>query len=132
MYDSGKIITGLIIFAGVVTFPFWYNVGRSAPPPEPKIDTPIIQQLQEKQCVETTSYMRSSHMQLLNNWRTWVVRDGHRIYVADNGKRYNMSLQNTCLRCHLNKKDFCDRCHDYLGVKPDCWSCHIEPKGEKQ
>ncbi len=27
MYDSGKIITGLIVFVLLITFPIWYNHG---------------------------------------------------------------------------------------------------------
>ena len=32
-----------------------------------------------------------------------------------------------CVKCHSNKERFCDRCHDYAGVKPTCWNCHIVP-----
>lgn len=125
-----KVITGLVVFLILVTFPFWYDVGNSAAAPEPELDTPAIRQLAEKQCVEATPYMRESHMALLNTWRTAVVRDGYRVYVAENGKPYEMSLQNKCMECHANKSEFCDRCHDYLGVAPDCWNCHVEPEEE--
>lgn len=129
MYDSGKIITGLVIFVGFLTFPFFYNAGKAnIMPPEPKLDTPVIQQLKEKRCVEPKAFMRAEHMKLLINWRDSVVRDGNRIYVSTNGEKYNISLQNTCMNCHSNKKEFCDRCHNYLAVKPYCWDCHIAPK----
>jgi hypothetical protein len=42
-----------------------------------------------------------------------------------------MSLQNTCMQCHPNKAEFCDRCHNYASVKPYCWDCHVEPKEKK-
>ena len=48
--------------------------------------------------------------------------------MAANGKAYNMSLQNTCMKCHPNKSEFCDKCHNYTSVKPYCWDCHVEPK----
>ena len=32
--------------------------------------------------------------------------------------------------CHANKAEFCDRCHNYAAVKPYCWDCHIDTKGE--
>ena len=67
-------------------------------------------------------------MQLLDVWRYQVVRVGKRLYTAEDGTEYRMSLQNTCLSCHSNKIDFCDRCHDYAGVTPDCWTCHLEPE----
>ncbi|GAW91758.1 sulfate reduction electron transfer complex DsrMKJOP subunit DsrJ [Calderihabitans maritimus] len=131
MYNARNTVIGLILLIGLVSFPFWYSTGKAASAPQPKLDTPTIQELEEKRCVEATPYMRASHMQLLNEWRTSVIREGNRIYVAENGERYNMSLQNTCMECHSNKTQFCDRCHKYVGVKPDCWTCHIESKENK-
>ncbi|MFH0933394.1 MAG: sulfate reduction electron transfer complex DsrMKJOP subunit DsrJ [Nitrospirota bacterium] len=132
MYDGWKIIIGLIIFVGIATFPFLYDIGKaSVPPPDPKIDTPEIQKMAEKKCVESKAFMKAEHMVMLNDWRDLVVRDGNRIYIANDGKEYAMSLQNTCMKCHSNKKKFCDECHNYVAVKPYCWDCHIEPKEEK-
>lgn len=128
MHDSSKIIAGLLIFLALVAFPFYYNMGKAAAKPNPKLDTPVIQQMAEKQCVEPKAFMRAEHMQLLNQWRDSVVRDGNRLYVSSTGKTYNMSLQNTCMHCHSNKKQFCDECHRYVAVKPYCWDCHIQPK----
>lgn len=128
MYDGGKIILGLIIFVAFVTFPFYNNAGKASKTPEPKLDTPAIQQMKERKCIEPKGFMRAEHMKLLNQWRDWVVRDGNSIYVASDGKRYAMSLQNTCMNCHSNKKKFCDECHNYVAVKPYCWDCHIAPK----
>lgn len=126
--DARYILTGLAIFVGLLTFPFWSNAGRAAPVANPNLNTPAISQLPIKQCIEATQYMRDNHMQLLNDWRTQVVRDGKEIYVASDGKQYAMSLENTCFQCHTNKAEFCDQCHNYAGVEPDCWSCHVEPK----
>lgn len=131
MYDSRYIITGLVVGLVLLSFPFWYNRGKAAPVPEPKLDTPVIQKMAVKQCVLPKAEMRASHMQLLNDWRTWVVRDGIRIYTAADGKQYTMSLQNECMKCHSNKTQFCDQCHNYAGVAPYCWTCHIPPKENK-
>jgi len=131
MYNGGKIIAGLVVFLAFFTFPFYYNLGKANARPEPKLNTPVIQQLAEKKCVESKDVMRSDHMQILNDWRDSVVRDGNRIYVNAEGKRYTMSLQNTCMNCHSNKKEFCDKCHNYMAVKPYCWNCHIQPKEDK-
>ena len=125
MYDAGKIIIGIIIGLALLTFPFWYNKGRAAPAPEPKLTEKAKE---AKQCVEATPYMKSSHMQLLNTWRDSVVRQEKREYIAASGKEYNMSLQNTCTNCHSNKTQFCDQCHNYMGIAPYCWDCHIAPK----
>ncbi|MEW6571332.1 MAG: sulfate reduction electron transfer complex DsrMKJOP subunit DsrJ [Nitrospirota bacterium] len=133
MYDGWKVILGIIIFIGIVTFPILYDLGKAAPPPpEPKIDTPEIQRMVEKKCIEPKSLMKTEHMVMLNDWRDKVVREALQVYVATDGNEYVMSLQNTCMRCHSNKKKFCDVCHNYAAVAPYCWDCHIEPKEEGQ
>ncbi len=130
MYNGGKIIAGLIIFVAFFTFPFYYNIGKADTKPEPKLDTPVIQSLpaSERHCVESKEFMRTSHMQLLNDWRDTAVRGMDRTFNGMNGQRYYISLQNTCMKCHSNKKEFCDKCHTYMGVKPYCWDCHFTPK----
>jgi len=131
MYNGGKIIAGLIVFIGLFTFPVFYNMGKTSKMPEPKLDTPAIMELPEaeRKCVESKEYMRANHMQLLNDWRDQVVREGDLEYVSTTGKKYIMSLQNTCMHCHSNKKEFCDKCHTYANVPdPYCWTCHISPK----
>jgi len=128
LYDGRKILAGLLIFLGLVSVPFWYNLGRSPAAPTLSFDTPQIQALIQKQCVEPTAYMRASHMGLIETWKGAVVRDGYRMYISSAGKEIPMSLSQTCLGCHSNKEKFCDRCHDYAGAKPNCWSCHVIPK----
>lgn len=131
MYNGGKIIIGIIIFLLFVTFPFYNNIGKVNAKPEPKTDTPVIQQMEKKQCVEPKEFMKAEHMKLLNEWRDSALRDGKRLYTASDGKTYDINLQNTCMNCHSNKKKFCDECHNYVAVKPYCWSCHLEPKEAK-
>ncbi len=137
LYDGGKIFIGLVVFVAFAAFPFYYNVGKVNAKPDPKTDTPTIQEYVakngKKECVESKEFMRTEHMQLLNNWRDSVVRDGNRGYMSDTGhKRFNMSLQNECLKCHSNKKKFCDECHNYMAVKPYCFDCHIAPKEDER
>ena len=123
MTDKKWIITGLVIFLVIVTFPFWYNRGKAAPLLEPVLTD---RAKAAKVCVRSKDYMRNQHMQLLDVWRESVVREAKRIYVSPDGKEYTMSLSNTCLDCHSNKADFCDKCHNYASVSPYCWNCHIE------
>ena len=128
MKDKKFIVTGVIIFIVIAIFPFWYNRGKAAPAPE--------LQLKEKAkaakvCVRSAEYMKAEHMQLLDLWRDSVVRRGDRIYVSPSGQEYNMSLSNTCLDCHSNKAEFCDKCHNYASVRPYCWDCHIDNPKEK-
>ena len=133
MKDKKWIILGLVIFFGLFSFPLWYNLlvkaGKAAPAPQ-LILTEKAKAAQ--QCVMSTEYMTAQHMQLLDLWRHSVVRNAEREFVNTDGKVFEMSLSNTCLDCHSNKAEFCDRCHDYASVRPYCWDCHIEdPKGEE-
>ncbi|RJQ21083.1 MAG: menaquinol oxidoreductase [Nitrospiraceae bacterium] len=128
MYNGGKIILGLVIFVGLFAFPIFYNTGKTADVPKPSLDTPVINQMEKKECVESKEWMKANHMQLLDSWRDSVLRDGNLVYESTGGKKYIMSLQNNCMHCHSNKKQFCDSCHSYANVKPYCWTCHIAPK----
>ncbi|MFH1487049.1 MAG: sulfate reduction electron transfer complex DsrMKJOP subunit DsrJ [Chloroflexota bacterium] len=122
MYDGVKIITGIVVFLVLLSFPVWYvaATGQASYAPQLKVAA------DEKQCVEPTEYMRESHMTLLSDWREKVVREGIRTHVARDGKEYQMSLVGTCLSsCHAEKAEFCDQCHQYRGVSPNCWDCHI-------
>ncbi len=131
MYDSGKVIAGLVVFAALFLCPFLYNHGSMTAQPKPSLDTPAIKKLAAKRCVEDREFMVAHHMQFLNEWRDEALRNGNRWYRNKAGEKYLISLQNSCLKCHSNKKEFCDKCHVYAGVKPYCWDCHIDPNGSK-
>jgi hypothetical protein len=134
IYDAKYVIPGLIIFFALATFTLWPNLGKTIPAPQPKLDTPVIQKLAEadRKCVLPTPTMRSTHMQMLVDWRENVVRSrekgapGVREFVTPDGKKYLASLTNTCMNCHSNKAEFCDTCHNYAAVTPNCWGCHLE------
>lgn len=132
MSDKKLIIIGLVIFLIIVAFPLWYHFlfhgGKAAPAPELELTDKAKA---AKVCVRSTQYMTAEHMQLLDVWRESVVRKAERIYVSPEGKEYNMSLSNTCLDCHSNKAEFCDRCHNYASIRPYCWDCHIDNPKEK-
>ena len=126
MYDSKFIITAALVVLALFTSPFWlskYGYKR------PDIQLPA----NEKECVESVTFMRAEHMQLLNEWRDQALRNENRVYVALNGKKWDISLQNTCLKCHNNTEKFCEACHISNSVYPYCWTCHIElkAKGDK-
>jgi hypothetical protein len=125
MYDGGKIITGLVIGVGLLLFPVFYNAGKAAKAPEAVLTEKAKA---AQQCVEPISFMQTEHMKMLDEWRQSVVRDDQRYYKSSGGKVYYKGLQTTCMDCHSNKSKFCDQCHDYMGVDPYCWECHIEPK----
>jgi len=125
MYDGGKIIAGLIIGLILLLFPFFYNAGKASKAPEPEL---THKAKEAGECIEPKSFMTTQHMKLLDKWRNEAVRDADRYYTSSNGKIYNKSLQLTCMECHSNKTKFCDQCHNYMGVAPFCWDCHVEPK----
>jgi len=124
MNDTGKILGGLIIFLLLVTSPMWYNLAKGKGKTGPD---PVIAPGAGSTCVAETKYMRAYHMDLLNEWRDDVVRKGDRVWHSPDGKEYDKSLSRTCMNCHSNKTEFCDRCHDYTAVNPYCWDCHVEP-----
>ncbi len=126
--NKWRIISlGIAIFIIGVTFPFWYGKGESPVPPALDLDTPEISLLTEKKCIEDTAFMRTKHMKLLKAWRDEAVREGERLYTAGDGRVFEKSLTGSCLGCHSNKERFCDRCHNYVGVAPTCYDCHIIP-----
>lgn len=121
MYDSGKIIAGLVIFVLFVTIPVWYNRGSAVT--VPKLELPK----DAKTCVLPAAEIRAEHMKLLNVWRDEVLRDGKRETLTVEGKQYPKSLMLNCMKCHTSKKQFCDKCHTYTSVHPYCWDCHLAP-----
>jgi hypothetical protein len=125
MYDGGKIITGLIIFIILLLFPIWYQWGKVVGAPDPQLTDMAKEAVT---CIESVDFMKTQHMKILDQWRSEVVRDAERYYISTEGKTYYKSLQVTCMECHSNKTNFCDQCHNYMGVSPFCWDCHIEPE----
>ncbi len=125
MYDRGLTFTALGVLALLGAFPIlWLLVnGGGGEPPE------LAQPRDTAGCVESVDYMRRAHMDLLETWRNTVVRDGQRSFTTEDGREMEMSLTGTCLACHGPKDEFCGKCHDYSGVKPDCWHCHLDVEG---
>ncbi len=126
MNDSVKVIVGIIIFLLLVTSPLWYNLAIGSSPARPELELPPNG---SEQCVADADWMRAYHMDLLNDWRDQVVRDGERKFTIEaTGQQVDKSLTLACLDCHSNKAQFCDACHNYMAVSPYCWDCHVVPK----
>ena len=125
MFDGGKIWTLLVIFLVLLLFPLWYQKGETVNAPEPEL---TAKAKEAGRCIESKDFMTTQHMKMLDQWRNEVVRDGERYYASTEGKTYYKSLQVTCMECHSNKSKFCDSCHNYAGVDPSCWNCHVAPK----
>ena len=125
IYNKGWVIFGVIVFLGIVTSPVWLNQ-KGAPP-----EVELTEKAKEAgECIEPVEYMRAEHMKILDEWRHNVVRNDKNIYVSSTGKEYVVSLTNTCLDCHSNYEEFCEKCHNYSSVTPYCWDCHIQDPKE--
>lgn len=125
MSDRAKTLIGLAVVLILAAFPTWQTLGAAGEAARPELELPE----DETSCIEETEYMSARHMELLNQWRNAVVREGETEYTSTSGETYTMSLTGTCMECHDNRETFCTRCHDYANVAPRCWNCHIEPGG---
>jgi len=123
MRDGHLIIAALMVFVVVLTSPVWYAMATGTTARGPELKLPETKET----CVMPVEYMRASHVALLLTWRDDAVRRQDRTFVSPTGKTNAKSLTATCLRCHANKAEFCDRCHTYAGVAPSCWDCHVVP-----
>lgn len=134
IYDGWKIVLGIIIFLLVFLSPLIINLFSA----KSKIKPALVYPTDTKQCVEEKEYMTAFHMDVLNKWRDLVVRNNQRYLFKNgqvftyNGYKLEMSLTMACLKCHSNKEQFCDQCHNYLEVKPYCWDCHVQPNRESK
>ena len=136
MYNKKYIIPGLVIFLALALFPFYKGVGSPMMKVEQELQPQLDQLKKEgKTCILAKNQMRDSHMVLLNQWRDTALRDGQRVFTNPDGKKFNISLTNTCLQCHAQKDKFCDKCHNEVGVNPYCFSCHnispVKKEGDK-
>ena len=128
MYNAKAVIIGIVIFVAVFSSPFWTSwIGQDY------TKTGVVLPAGEKECIEDTEFMRAQHMRLLDEWRDQTLREENRVYEsALNGKKWVISLQNTCLKCHSNYAEFCEKCHVANSVYPYCWTCHIIPTEGKR
>ena len=81
---------------------------------------PFIERPKGEYCMEGKSgrYMRFQHWEYLMELREEVVRNGNRT----RGGLF------TCHECHQSRERFCDRCHNAVSLKPDCFDCHDYPE----
>jgi hypothetical protein len=121
MRDRLLIGGGILVFLVLAALPVWYNAASRVSPKRPELAMPIGQR-----CVAPRDQIRREHMTLLVDWRERVVRRHERTFLTADGTTVEMSLTRTCLRCHGGKGDFCDRCHEYAGVRTACFDCHVD------
>jgi hypothetical protein len=89
-----------------------------------EVPLPTISVDKSTKCVAPPEVMRRTHMQMLMHRRDRTVHFGIR------GGDEALSA---CISCHASKTTgaavgapdaFCQSCHDYVGVKLDCFECH--------
>ncbi|MBF0340177.1 MAG: hypothetical protein HQL95_04345 [Magnetococcales bacterium] len=87
------------------------SIGEAGPPqPEKAVRGP---------CVRDAEWMRRNHMDFLKHKREETVREG----IAVKSESFL-----ACAGCHQSRERFCDRCHAYAVVAPNCFECHQYPK----
>jgi len=122
----------LPVVAGmVILFPFVHSVGRFAWASISSSPKPFLQVAADpsQRCVRDPIWMRQNHRIFLRELRDRTVRE--RI-------RSEITLR-SCSQCHKDKTQFCDKCHDAVNLRPDCFDCHaysttaravVPPEGE--
>ena len=87
-----------------------------------------------KQCVRPKEFMRRNHFELIKHQRDVTVHQG---------VRATTDSLSACIACHVQydsknqpvpvnaEGQFCNRCHDWVAVEPDCFGCHSTvPQGK--
>ena len=109
----------IIIIILVLFVPLCYSIVSGVVSAGSEIDELFLEMPDPKykECVKDTEYMRYHHWELLRSTREEVVRYGI---------RSDINLDR-CKDCHVNREDFCNKCHDATSLTPDCFDCHYYP-----
>ena len=121
MRERLLILAVLAGFVAVATYPASRALATGTTAARPRLAKPRL----PGACVVPPGEMRVSHMRLLVEWRDLAVRKGVRTVSMPDGRTWRTTLTGTCLQCHGAKEEFCDRCHAYAAVTPECWGCHV-------
>ncbi len=119
MYNKSLVIPGIIIFLLIVLSPMIYNASTFGLKEVPKPELKVNKTLAGASDPAGTDFIRKYHRTYLKEGRDKTVREGVR--------GTNQSLLK-CTECHTTRGKFCKECHDYVGVKPNCWTCHYYPE----
>jgi len=110
-----RLLLATLAFAGLAAAA--HADGGRVPLPKLTVDKATV-------CVAPPDVMRRTHMEMLKHRRDRTVHAGVR------GGDESLTR---CLECHASKTTgaaigapdaFCQSCHDYVGVKLDCFDCH--------
>ena len=110
-------LVGLLALAALV------HAGGAAYAQASRVPMPKLEVDKATTCVASPEVMRRTHMDMLKHRRDRTVHQG---------VRGGDEALTRCLACHASKTTgaaiggdaFCQSCHDYVGVKLDCFDCH--------
>jgi hypothetical protein len=119
--------TRLLVVAvslAVILFPLGYSVvsapfSHGAEQPEPASGDYCLGSIDP-------AYMRFHHMELLQQARDEIVREGKTGDIMCEGRSVEVKLEN-CWQCHPSRERFCNRCHVAVNLYPNCFRCHYDP-----
>lgn len=92
-----------------------------------RVPIPVHPEAKGDHCVRDIPFMRRSHMSLILHKRNLTMRQG--IRTTDDSLK-------ECIKCHAKQRadgsyipvndpgQFCQSCHSYAGIQPDCFDCH--------
>ncbi len=115
LWIAAPVLAGLAVVAGAAGAAG--ASGGRVPLPQLEVDPSTT-------CVAPPDVMRRTHMQMLKHRRDRTVHQG---------VRGGDEALTRCLECHASRTTgaaigtrdaFCQSCHDYVGVKLDCFECH--------
>jgi hypothetical protein len=116
---NNKGIIIIILFLIVILAPLGYSTVSYIMAQETEGVIPFLERpdKKHKKCVRPVEYMRYHHWELLRGIREEIVRYGIRGEIG----------LSKCRQCHTNRTTFCDKCHNAVSLKPDCFGCHYYP-----
>jgi hypothetical protein len=108
-------VAGFIL---LILAPFGYSLVRPVFTQGSSATDVFLDVPSEGECVRETAYMRFRHMDLLKETREDVIRTGIRGDITLSG----------CRECHTYREGFCNRCHNAVTLRVDCFGCHYYPE----
>lgn len=105
----------------LILTPVGYGIAAAIVAPGAGDPVPFLERPDAKYetCVlgKNADEMRFHHFDLLKRMRDRVLREGDRTWIKFED----------CRGCHTSRERFCNRCHDHVNLKPDCFGCHDYP-----
>jgi len=128
MLNTYSWVVGLMMIGALLSVPTIVSAhGSSEESSAHRVPIPVHPEGRGDRCVKDEEFMRRNHMNLILHKRNLTMREGIRTTEH--------SLKE-CIKCHADQKpdgsyipvnapdQFCQSCHSYAGIQPDCFECH--------